>query len=112
MAHLRGHAARSVGRPLGSVGFVEIHPLEGIAGDLIPDAILLDRNLVDLDVVDFELARLLVHPEIDVVIFVLAAGLAEVGAQVGRALWARKERPSYQGLLRQARSSRLNTKKP
>jgi hypothetical protein len=50
------------------------------SGDLRPDAILLHRDLVHLDIVDFELASLLVHPEIDVVILVLAAGLAEVGA--------------------------------
>src|SRR4029078_1404963 len=64
------------GKP--SVGDVEIHALECIARLLRPDAILLHRDLVDLDVVDFELAGLLVHPEIDVVILVLASGLPEV----------------------------------
>src|SRR5947208_3108105 len=63
-----------------SIGDVEIHTFEGIAGHLRPHAVLLHRNLVDLDVVDGELAGLLVHPEIDVVILVLAAWLAEVGA--------------------------------
>src|SRR4029079_15784631 len=45
-----------------------------------PNAILLHRDLVDLDVVDLELVRLLVHPEIDVVILILATGFPEVGA--------------------------------
>ena len=56
-----------------SIGDVEIHAVEGIARHLRPDAVLLDRDLVNLDVIDGELAGLLVHPEIDVVIFVLAA---------------------------------------
>src|SRR4029450_1030467 len=58
---------------------VEIHALEGIAGLLRPDTILLHRDLVDLDIIDLELARLLVHPEIYIVVLVLAARLAEVG---------------------------------
>jgi hypothetical protein len=35
---------------------------------------------VDLHVINLKLAALLVHPEIDVVILVLAPGLPEVGA--------------------------------
>ena len=41
-----------------SIGFVEIHTLEGIAGDLGPDAVFLHRDLVHLDIVDLELAGL------------------------------------------------------
>src|SRR5206468_4079917 len=63
-----------------SIGDVEIHTFEGVAGNLRPDAVLLDRDLVHLDIVDLELAGLLVHPEIDVVILVRAAGFAEVSA--------------------------------
>src|SRR5215471_14147075 len=63
-----------------SVGDVEIHALKSVTGLLCPDAILLHGHFVDLDVIHLELAALLVHPEIDVVILVLAAGLAEVGA--------------------------------
>jgi hypothetical protein len=47
---------------------------------LRPDAVLLHRNLVDLHVINLKLATLLVHPEIDIVILVLASGLPEVGA--------------------------------
>ena len=64
----------------GSVGDVEIHALEGVAGLLRPNAVLLHRDLVDLDVVDLELAGFLVHPEVDVVILILAAGLSEIRA--------------------------------
>jgi hypothetical protein len=35
---------------------------------------------VDLHILDRELAGRLIHPEIDVVILILATGLAEVGA--------------------------------
>src|SRR4029078_8502288 len=62
-----------------SVGYVEVHALEGVARHLRPDAILLHRHFVDLNIVHFELSALLVHPEIDVVILVLAARLPEVG---------------------------------
>ena len=41
---------------LKSVGYVEIHAVESITGNLGPDAVFLDWDLVDLDVVDFELA--------------------------------------------------------
>ena len=60
---------------MGLIGDVEIHTLEGVAGNLRPDAVLLHRNLMHLYVIDFELAGLLVHPKIDVVILVGAAGL-------------------------------------
>src|SRR3990170_6994320 len=62
------------------VGHLEVHALEGVAGHLRPDAVLLHRNLVHLDICNLELAGLVVQPEVDVVIFVLAAGFAEVGA--------------------------------
>ena len=42
--------------------------------------IFLHRHLMHFHILDLELARLLIHPEIDVVILVLAARLAEVGA--------------------------------
>ena len=48
-----------------SVGYVEIHALESVTGHLRPDAILLHRDLVHLDVGDLELAGLVVHPEVD-----------------------------------------------
>src|SRR6476661_8495691 len=64
----------------GSVGFFDVHAVEGIAGHLRPDAVFLHRHLVHLDVIDLELAGLLIHPKVDVIIFVLAARLAEVGA--------------------------------
>src|SRR4029079_11505961 len=62
-----------------SVGHVEVHAFEGVAGHLRPDAILLHRHFVDLNIVHFELSALLVHPAIDVVILVLAASLPEGG---------------------------------
>src|SRR3990170_5044813 len=65
---------------LASIGDLEVHALEGVAGHLRPDAVLLHRDFVHFDVGDLELAALVVQPEVDVVIFVLAAGLAEVGA--------------------------------
>jgi len=72
--------------PIGSastsllIGDFDVHAVESVARHLCPNAIFLHRHLVHLDVVDFELAGLLVHPEIDVIVLVLAAGLAEVGA--------------------------------
>src|SRR4029077_11858729 len=63
-----------------SICYIEVHALEGISGNLRPDAVLLHRNLVHLDIVDFELAGLLIHPEINVVIFVCASRFAKVGA--------------------------------
>src|SRR5262245_66687956 len=62
------------------VGHVEIHAVEGIARLLRPDAVLLHRDFVHLDLGDLELAGFVFNPEIDVVILVLAAGFAEVGA--------------------------------
>src|SRR6516165_7241043 len=58
----------------------DVHAVEGVARHLCPNAIFLHRHLVHLDIVNFELAGLLVHPKIDVVVLVLAAGLAEVSA--------------------------------
>ncbi len=43
------------------IGDVEIHAFESIAGHLRPDAVLLHRDLVHFDIVDFELAGHLVH---------------------------------------------------
>src|SRR5262249_28402433 len=60
---------------------------EGVAGHLGPDAILLHGHFVDLDVIHLKLAALLVHPEIDVVILILTAGLPEVGANEVLALF-------------------------
>jgi hypothetical protein len=69
-----------------SVGHVEIHALKGVAGHLGPDTVFLHRHFVDLNVVDLELARLLAHPEIDVVILILAPRLAEVGTHERQSL--------------------------
>src|SRR5262245_30668973 len=63
-----------------SISRFEIHALEGVAGLLRPDAVLLHGHFVDLDVLHLELAALLVHPEIDVVILVFATRLAKVCA--------------------------------
>src|SRR5262245_22898951 len=62
------------------VSHVEIHAVERIARLLRPDAVLLHRDLMHLDLGDLELAGFVINPEIDVVILVLAAGFAEVGA--------------------------------
>jgi hypothetical protein len=48
-----------------SIGDVEIHAVESVAGHLRPDAVFLHRNLVHLHVLDLELAGLLVRPTLD-----------------------------------------------
>src|SRR5262245_40438998 len=80
-------AARKASRRSGSlrldrpsIRLFDVHAVECVARHLRPNAVFLHRNLVHLDVVDLELAGLLVHPEIDVVVLVLAARLPEVGA--------------------------------
>ena len=49
-----------------SIRYIEIEIIEGVEGDLSPDAVFLHGDLVHLHVLDLELARLLIHPEIDV----------------------------------------------
>src|SRR4029077_4509251 len=89
-----------------SVSYVEVHALEGVAGHLRPDAVLLHRHFVDLNVVHFELAGLLVHPEIDVVILILAARLAEVGAHKVFAFLLKGDEPAGGSQRSQAAASR------